>query len=132
MSGNVYSSNAASAPGIRAGVVYWTIDGENFDVVSDATYNPNVVKREELDGQSGYQGYSEMPIAGRMAGTIRDAGTMTMANFMAKTNSAMQMRLANGKMVSGEQMVCLECTEVKTQEASFTVTFIGQVTETAL
>ena len=110
-----------------------SIDGENFDVAGDLAYDATIVKREELDGQSGFQGYTEMPKAGMISAKIRDAGNMTVALFMQKVSSSVVLRLANGKTVSGDAMACIECSEVATQEASFSVKFIGQtVTENPL
>jgi len=122
MSGSLFSGNNVASQYRRAGLASLTIDGDVFDVVGDLT-------REELIGQSGFQGVSEMPKPGRIGATIRDAGNMTVSAMMAKINSTMQGVLINGKTVQGDQMICKECSEVKTQEATFTVMFVGNVTE---
>jgi len=129
MSGSLFSGNNVASQYRRAGLASLTIDGDVFDVVGDLTYDATTVTREELIGQSGFQGVSEMPKPGRIGATIRDAGNMTVSAMMAKINSTMQGVLINGKTVQGDQMICKECSEVKTQEATFTVMFVGNVTE---
>ena len=57
-------TGTGTAGGRKAGVVSATISGEPIDVV-DCTYDPTIVKRETLTGQSGVQGFSEMPKSGK-------------------------------------------------------------------
>jgi hypothetical protein len=120
MSGSLFSGS--QTPGGRlAGVASLTIDGETFDVVSDASYDATTTKREALLGQSGLHGFSEMPKTGSIGATIRDNGSLTVAGMMAKTNATVVLIMANGKTVYGNQMFCTECSEVKTQEGTFSV-----------
>lgn len=109
----------------RAGLATLTINGTSYDVVADAEYFANKVKRETLAGQSGVQGYSEMPVSGYISATLRDAGTMTVSDFNAMTNVTCVLTLANGKTVYGDGMWCTECEGVKTQEATFAIKFEG-------
>lgn len=109
----------------RAGIATLSIDGNSYDVVSDATYFANTVKRETLAGQSGVQGYSEMPVAGYIGATIRDSGGLTVASFNAMTSSSLVLTLANGKVVYGDGMWNTESEEVKTQEGTFSIKFEG-------
>lgn len=118
-------SGSNSTANRRAGIATLTIDGTSFDVVSDAAYFVSTVKRETLPGQSGIQGYSEMPQAGYISATIRDAGSLTVADFNAMTSVTCILTLANGKTVYGDSMWNTECDEVKTQEATFTIKFEG-------
>lgn len=130
MSGSIY--NGPGGPGRRAGVVAIEIDGEAIDVAGDATYYPNKVKREPLIGQSGPQGYSEMPEVPFIAFRARDAFSMSVETFMSKTNSQVNMILANGKTVFGSGMFCTEASEVSTMEATFNLKFMGgDVTESS-
>ena len=124
MSGSVYSGTPLVG-GKRAGVIALTVDGDAIDVASDFEYDPNVVKRESMVGQSGYQGYSETPKVGSIKFTARDAGNMTVAMWMAKTSSTIIAQLANGKQVSADGIVCIECGGVKTAEGTFELTFEG-------
>ena len=102
-----------------------------MDVVGDLTYDATVVKREILIGQSGLQGYSEMPKACAISATIRDAFNLSQAAILAMTAVPIVARLANGKTVQGDTMTCTDCSEVKTQEGSFTVKFEGLCTESS-
>ncbi|MFC0407917.1 phage tail tube protein [Roseomonas elaeocarpi] len=118
-------SGAATTGQRRAGVVALTIDGEAIDVASDCVYDPTTVTRSELLGQSGPQGFSETRKNGAIGFTVRDAANMTVANFMAMTDVSVVAVLANGKTVSGDNMWCLECSEVKTADGTFTVSLRG-------
>lgn len=108
-----------------AGIASLSIDGVAYDVVADAAYFANYVKRETLIGQSGVQGYSEMPTAGYISATIRDNGSLTVGYLNTLTNSTLVLTLANGKLVYGDGMWNTESEEVKTQEGSFSVKFEG-------
>lgn len=118
---------SATTTNRRAGIASLSIDGVAYDVVSDANYMPGTVKRETLIGQSGIQGYSEMPMAPYIGATIRDNGSLTVQSFNAMTNVTLVLTLANGKLVYGEGMWNVEAEEVKTQEASFSIKFEGSI-----
>lgn len=109
----------------KAGIASLSINGVAYDVVSDAAYFANFVKRETLIGQSGIQGYSEMPQAGYISATIRDNGGLTAGYFNTLTNATLVLTLANGKLVYGDSMWNTEADEVKTQEATFMIKFEG-------
>jgi hypothetical protein len=116
-------------PGARAGLATLEIDGEVYDLAGDGTYSATVLTREPLIGQSGPQGFSEMPKYGQIGGQIRDAGNLTVSAIMLKTSSSVKLVMINGKTVSGDAMFCTECTEVNTAEGTFNVVFMGTVTE---
>ena len=125
----IYNGPAIAGP--RGGIAFLEVNGEALDVAGDLSYDATFVKREMLIGQSGVQGYSEMPKTGSIAGTIRDAGNMSVAAFLDMTAVPVVARLANGKTVYGDTLTCTECSEVKTQEGSFTLKFEGLVTESS-
>ena len=105
-----------------AGVAYVTVDGANYRLVGDLSYDVSSVKRETLTGQDGVHGYSGMPKAGSIAGTFRDAGGLKIADFNTMTNVTVVAELANGKTIIGRNMWQVgEALEVKTQEATVDV-----------
>lgn len=106
-----------------AGISAITIDGTAYDIVGDLTWSPSTVKRETLAGQTRVEGFSEMPVAGFIAATIRDGGGFTVATFNGLTNSTIVVQQANGKSILGNGMWCIDAQEVKTQEGSFGVRF---------
>ena len=130
MSGSIYTGLAGPA-GLRAGVASLEIAGEVVDVAGDLAYDATFVKREMLLGQSGVQGYSEMPKTGFISASIRDAGTLSQARLFSMTNVPVIAVLANGKTVYGDSLTCTECSEVKAAEATFDVKFEGYVTESS-
>lgn len=127
MSG-VYSAFLGT-PGLRAGLATLEIDGEVFDLIGDGTYDATILNREPLVGQSGPQGFSEMPKYGTIGGQLRDAGNLTVSAIKLKTSSSVKLVMANGKTVAGDGMFCTECSPVNTVEGSFNVMFAGIVTE---
>ncbi len=130
MSDTIYNGLALPASR-RAGVIAMEIAGEAVDVAADFAYDATTVKREMLLGQSGVQGYSEMPKTGMMSASLRDAGTLSQARLFAMVNVPIVAILANGKSVYGDQMTCTECSEVKNAEGTFEVKFEGYVTESS-
>lgn len=115
----------ATPPNRRAGLASLSIDGVAYDVVSDASYFAAKVKRDTLIGQSGVQGYSEMPVAGYISATIRDNGSLSAASINDLTNSTVVLALANGKLVYGDGMWCTDLEAVKSQDATFSIKFEG-------
>ncbi len=128
MSGTLYTGTS-SGGGRRAGIASAEIDGEAVDVAGDLTYNPSTVKRETLSGQSGIQGFSEMPMASKMSFKARDSGSLTVAAYNAKTNSTLVFVLANGKTVRGEGLWCTNTGDVNSAEGTFDVEFEGVYAE---
>lgn len=134
MSGSqsIFSGTVLSTPLRRAGAASLSIDGDVFDIKASG-YDAVPVKREEIDAQNAFAGYSEMPKATRITATIIDAATLTVAGMMQKQNSTLVLTLANGKTVYGDNMACLECSAVNTVEATFEVVFVSNsVTESPL
>ena len=114
-----------------AGVVKFSINGTPWDVVGDLAWSISPVKRETLKGQSGVEGYSEMPMEQFISATLRDRGDVALETLITARNSEIQIQQANGKTISGYGMWCTELGEVRTQEASFAIRFEGDsVTET--
>lgn len=115
-----------------AGIAYISVDGTTYLLSGDLSYSPGSVKRESLAGQDKIHGYSEMPRAPFISGTLRDAGSLTVNDFNNMTNVTIALELANGKMVTGKGMWTTDAQEVKTQEGTFDVHFegmTGSVTE---
>lgn len=115
-----------------AGVAYIAVDGQTYMLAGDLTYSPGSVKRDTLAGQDRVHGYSESPRAPYISGTIRDAGSLTVAKFAAMNNVTISLELANGKQVVGRGMWTVDAQEVKTQEGTFEVRWegvTGSVTE---
>ncbi len=130
MSASLYNGNIPPAQR-RAGIASLEINGEVVDIAGELAYDATFIKREYMIGQSGPQGYSEMPKVGAISASIRDAGNMSVANFMSMTSVPVVAVLANGKTVYGDALTCTECSEVKTTEATFDVKFEGLVTESS-
>lgn len=115
-----------------AGTAYLTVDGISYALVGEFTYNASSVTRESLAGLDGVHGYSEKPMAGFIAGTLRDAGGLSVAKFNAMTNVTVIAELANGKVVVGRNMWTVESQEVSADDGTSKVRwegFDGSVTE---
>jgi hypothetical protein len=115
-----------------AGIAYISVDGTTYMLSGELSYSPANIKRETLAGQDQVHGYSETPRAPFIAGTFRDAGSLTVNDFNNMTNVTVALELANGKMVTGKGMWTTDAQEVKTQEGTFEVRFegmTGSVTE---
>ncbi|MBC8984032.1 phage tail tube protein [Pseudomonas lurida] len=115
---------------LLAGTASVVANGVNYMLVGDLAYDPSTVKRETKTGQDGVHGYSEMPKPGKITGTFRDSGSLTVADFNAMTNATVVLSLANGKTVIGRNMWTIDAQEVKTAEGTVEVSWEGpSVTE---
>ncbi len=108
-----------------AGVTSMTIDGQPYEVVSDAVWRPSVPKRETLPSQSVISGYSETPQAGMLGATIRDNGSQSATNLGLLTNSVVVMFLPNGKTITGNGVWTTDFEEVKTIDGGISIKFEG-------
>ena len=118
-------SGSTSTAQRRSGIAQLFIDGVAMDVVSDAAWQVNNTVRTSLIGQSGYQGYSEMPTVGFISAKLRDAGNLSVKAITEMRNVDLVLVLASGKTVYGHQMVNCGAQEVGSQEAVFDVRFEG-------
>lgn len=105
-----------------AGIATLAVDGNVYRLQGALEYNPSKVNRATLTGQDGVHGYSEMPVAGHIAGTFRDSGGLKVGDFNAMTNVTVTCVLANGKTVTGRNMWQVgEALAVNTQEGTVEV-----------
>lgn len=119
-----------AAKNLLAGTARITANGVTYMLVGDLSYSPSSVKRETKSGQDGVHGYSEMPIPGKIGGTLRDTGSLTVADLNAMADATVVLDLANGKTIIGRNMWTVDSQEVKTAEGTFEVAFEGpSVTE---
>lgn len=108
-----------------AGIIALTIDGQTWTVVGDAEYSPSLVTRETLKGQSGVDGYSEMPNAPFFSANLRISASQPIASLNAKVNSTIVAQLANGATLFGQPMWQVGELSVNTQEGTVNVRFEG-------
>ena len=114
-----------------AGIAYVTVDGQQYMLSADLSYQVSSVSRETLVGQDSVHGFSEKPIAGFISGQFRDAGNLSVAAFNAMTDVSVVAQLANGKIITGRNMWTVDAQEVKTMEATFEVKWEGFSVEEA-
>ncbi|WP_288398180.1 phage tail tube protein [uncultured Acinetobacter sp.] len=115
-----------------AGIANISVDGVTYLLSGELTYSPADVERKSLIGQDQVHGFSEMPRAPFISGTLRDSNGLTVKDFNAMSDATIHLELANGKNVTGRNMWTVDAQEVKTQEGTFEVRFegmTGSVTE---
>lgn len=108
-----------------AGTAYLSVDGVTYQVEGSLAYSPVEVERSTLIGQSGVQGFKEMPAPGIIKASIRDAGGLTVRDFNRMKNVTVVCELVNGKVVTGRNMWTIGALEVDTTEAKFEVEWNG-------
>ncbi len=110
---------------LLAGTAQITVDGNSYMLEGAAKYSPSTVTRTSLVGQDGYHGVKEMPVAGSISFTARDAGSLTVYDFNRMRNATVVLQLANGKTVVGRSLANVDAQEVNSTEATFDVKFEG-------
>lgn len=106
-----------------AGVAALTIDGSAWDVVSELEYSPSTVTRETLKGQSGVEGFSEMPQQGYVSATLRMRSDVPVYSLNQKTNATIIAQLANGVTVYAYGAWQTGEIGVNTAEGTFSIRF---------
>jgi len=112
-----------------AGIAYIAVNGQNYMLFGSLSYGVSTVSRTTLTGQDRVHGYSETPHPGFIAATLRDAGTLKVADFNAMTQVNVTLELANGKIVVGAGMWTTDAQEVDTAEGTFAVRWEGPSVE---
>jgi len=114
-----------------AGIISFTIDGDTWAVVGPLEYVATDVEVTTLKGQSGVEGYSEMPCEGTISAKLRDRGDEAVASLSAKRNATLVAVAANGKTIYGSGMWRTGTPpKVNTQDGTFDIEFAGpSVTE---
>ena len=108
-----------------AGIAYLSVDGLPYMLSGDLSYRVSKVTRETLVGQDTVHGYSEKPEPGFISGTLRDSGSLKLADFNKMTNVTVTVELANGKTITGRKMWTVDAQEVKSMDATFDVRWEG-------
>jgi hypothetical protein len=107
------------------GITGVTIDGSAYMVVSDVVWSPSKWKRETLVGLDSVHGFSEVPMQGHIAATLRDSGSISVGDFNDMRCVEVLVSLANGKIVGGSSMWNVAALEVNAAEGTFAVRFEG-------
>lgn len=110
-----------------AGQAFIYVEGNNLKVAGALKYAVNIVKRETKAGQSGVDGYSEMPTAPFIDLQVRDDGSLSMSDIANWTGVTVTCKLINGKVITGAGMWTVESQEVDTTEGSFNIRFEGKL-----
>ena len=103
------------------GIAYIAVDGQNYLLRGELTYSPGNIARETVIGQDVVQGFLEKPRPPFISGTLSDSDGLTVSDFNAMTSVTVTLQLANGKMVTGNNMWTVEAQEVDTAEGKFAV-----------
>ncbi|GJG92835.1 phage tail tube protein [Cupriavidus pauculus] len=113
-----------------AGTANITVDGKALMLAGDFEYNPSTRTRTTLTGQDSVHGYSEVPKAGSISGTLRDAGGLRVSDLNDMTNVTIVTELANGKVIIGRNMWTVEDQTAKSTDGTIEVRWEGpSVTE---
>ena len=109
-----------------AGILSMVIDGTTYEVVDGVNYGISTVERETLKSITGVNGYKETPLAGFIEAKLRDASSISVADFQGMINSTVQVAPANGKQVVGAGMWNTKAVSVDPIEGVFDVRFEGR------
>lgn len=116
----------ATDPNRLAGIASVTIDGQSFSIVGEGTYVLSASTRATLKGQSGVEGYSEMPNEGKISWKGRDSSSVDIAALNDAVNATIVLSLANGKTIIGRNMWRTgDPVSVNTEDGSFSIEFDG-------
>lgn len=83
----------------RAGIIFFKIDGAQYDAKGSFTYGLGKPTRESIVGSDGLHGYKEMPTAPFIEGEITDRKELNVDALASITDGTITLELANGKVV---------------------------------
>ncbi|MEZ7137231.1 phage tail tube protein [Komagataeibacter sp. SM21] len=112
MSGTVYR-------GPLAGLATLSINGDTWNVVGEAQYQPSGNANETLKGQSLVEGFSAMPGQGFIQATLRMRRDRRVGDLQGASGLTIVLTLANGVVVTCVNGWQTEELNVNTQEGTF-------------
>lgn len=111
----------------RAGITFFKVDGERFDVKGTVTYDIAASgTREAIVGADGVHGFKEMPRAPFIELTITDGVDVDLAALSAKTNSTVMVELASGKVIVLRDAFQVGVLEGNSEEGEVSLRFEGK------
>ncbi len=87
-----------------AGTAYLQVDGQSYPLVGEFEYDSGEVSREPAPGMDAVHGFIEKPKHSYIKGTLRNMGSLTVAQLNAMVNVTVVCDLNNGKTVTGRNM----------------------------
>ena len=82
----------------RAGTLFFKVNGRQYDVKGNFTYNLGAPKRTPMVGPDRVHGYSEMQQVAKVEGEITDEGGLDLKSTLFLLDEAVvTLELANGK-----------------------------------
>ena len=108
-----------------AGVAYVKYDGRPLPLEGGWTVNFAKLKREGKAGQSGVNGYKEMPEVPSIEGEVATTAEVSVEDLVAITNATVQLEAANGKVYVLRNAWTADAYEIDTEEGKIKVKFEG-------
>ena len=82
----------------RAGVIFFKVDGTQYDAKGNFTYAPGFEKKTAIVGADKVHGYAGEQTVPHIEGAITDAEDLVLANLLALNDATVTLELANGKV----------------------------------
>jgi len=114
-----------SNPNRRAGILFFKVDGTQYDAKGGFTYNLGAAKREAIVGSDAVHGYKETPQVPFIEGEITDRSDLDLEKLLNLDGVTVTLELANGKVVLLRDAWYAGDGDVGTEEANIQVRFEG-------
>jgi len=109
----------------RAGIIFFKVNGVQYDAKGSFSYNMGVPKREGMVGSDGFHGYKEMPQLAYIEGEITDRNDLDLKQLYALEDTTITLELANGKVVTLRDAYFAGEGTAQSDEATVPVRFEG-------
>lgn len=84
----------------RAGIVYITVLGTQYDAKGEFTYNTGGKKKTAIEGAEKIHGFSTKPVVPFIEGKITDAGNLDVNALKDLEDVTVALLLENGKLIT--------------------------------
>ncbi len=95
---------ADTAAGPIAGTAYFHVDGQNYALKGDLTYQLAGGKNDPIMGMDGLHGYKSTPTPGKVKGKFSNTANVSVGALNGITNATVTVELVNGKVIVGRNM----------------------------
>lgn len=82
-----------------SGVIFFKVDGAQYNAKGNFTYNLGRAKREAVMGSDTVHGYKETPQVAFIEGEISDSASLDLAKLVTLDGVTVTLELGNGKVI---------------------------------
>lgn len=117
------------ATNLRAGKLFFKVNGTQYRAKGEFTYNLGDDKKTMIPGVDGVHGYKSETVVPYIEGTITDGDDLDVRKLAGVVDATVTLELANGKVIALQGACYAADADISTSEGEIPVRFEGMSAE---